>query len=49
MKKKGFANTFYFKIVLGAGLGAYIGYSILNSELGVIVGLILGGYLALKL
>lgn len=36
------------KIVLGLGFGAFIGYSITNTDLGAVVGAILGAYLATK-
>ncbi len=43
--KKGQAGV-AVKFVLGIGLGAFIGYSITNTDLGAVVGAILGAYLA---
>ena len=43
------SSVFYIKFVLGIGLGAYIGYSISNTDIGAIVGGILGLYLATKI
>ena len=42
------AQILYVKLALGLGLGAFIGYSITNTDLGAIVGAALGAYLALK-
>ena len=35
-------------LIIGLGLGAYVGYSIIPNDLGVIVGGVLGAYLASK-
>ena len=43
INKKGNAAL---RLVLGFGLGAFLGYSITNTGLGAIVGAILGAYLA---
>jgi len=45
MNKKG--QAIYLKLALGLGFGAYIGYSI-AQELGAVVGMALGAYLAMK-
>lgn len=39
-------SYYALKLVLGFGLGAFIGYAITNTDIGAIVGAILGGYLA---